>query len=226
MASVLKHDRWQPGKSNPEPVAFNIQDVQTRAQDYLTKVQQQAADLLAQARDDAEAIRAAAHQSGLESARQEIERRVEEAAAKLSDSRCKTAIAACQQSVNELSRATGQWLTEWRNQTVQLAGKIAEKIVRSQMGAENELLRVWMEEAIVAMRDERDVRILVHPEDFSLAGRFLQNLAQTIPHAGSMTVTPDPQIERGGCIVRSKNGQFDLQLQSQLQRLADQLAGA
>lgn len=224
MASVLKYDSLQPGKkSTAEPVTFNVQDIQSRARDYLTEVQQQAAAILEQAHREAVTVKAQAHQSGLQAAREEIEKRIEDSAARISDNRCKTAIAACQQSVDQLQQATGQWLTLWRDQTIEIACCIAEKLVRAQMSSDNELLRVWMEEALVAMRDEREIRILVHPDDFSLAGRFLQSLAQTIPHAGSAVVLPDPEVQRGGCIVRSKNGRIDQQLNSQLQRLAEQL---
>jgi len=186
-------------------------------------MQQQAAEILERARQESIAIKADAQQAGLKAAREEIEKRVEDTAARVSDARCKTAIAACHQSMDQLHEATSQWLTQWRNQTVELACRIADKLVRARMGSDNELLRVWMEEALVSMRDEREVRILVHPDDFSLAGRFLQSLAQTIPHAGSATVLPDPEVQRGGCVVRSKNGRMDQQLESQLQRLAEQL---
>ena len=223
MASVLKQDKLQSGKTTAQPVSFNVQDMQSRARDYLAEVQQQAAELLEQARKEASALKAQAQQSGLQAAKKEIEKQIEDNAARISEARCKTAIAASQQSLEQLNQATTQWLAQWRNQTVELACRIAEKLVRAQKDFDNELLRVWMEEAIAMMRDEREVRIMVHPDDYSLAGRFLQNMAQTIPHAGSATVLPDPTIQRGGCVVRSKNGQVDQQLEAQLQRLAEQL---
>ncbi len=224
MASVLKHDNLQrPGPSTSVPVAFNVVDMQSRARDYLLEMQQQAADLLDKARKDAATVKSQARQDGLQAAQAETQRRIEESATRLSDQRCKTAIAACQQSVDQLSQSTTEWLTAWRNQTVEIAMKIAEKLVRHELKISGEVLKVWMEEAIVAMRDERDVRILVHPDDFAQAGGYLQSLAQTIPHAGSATVVPDPQVQRGGCIVRSKHGQLDQQVESQLRRLMEQL---
>jgi flagellar assembly protein FliH len=223
MASVLKHETLSRGSSRAEPIAFNIEDMQSRARDYLLEMQTQAAELLEKARAEALQIKSQAHQEGVQSAQLEIQRKIEEAAARLSDQRCKTAIEACEQTVNKISQSTAEWLAEWRNQTVQVAAKIAEKIVRSQMDDRNELLRVWMEEAIVAMRDERDLRVLVHPDDFAIAGRFLQSLSRTVPHAGNIEVVPDPQTKAGGCVVKSKNGQIDQQLETQLQRLVDQL---
>jgi flagellar assembly protein FliH len=80
-----------------------------------------------------------------------------------------------------------------------------------------------MEEALVTMRDSRDIRIVVNPDDFELAGRYLQKLSKTMPQAGSAEVLPDPEVSRGGCIVRSSYGQIDQQLETQLERLVEQL---
>jgi flagellar biosynthesis/type III secretory pathway protein FliH len=50
----------------------------------------------------------------------------------------------------------------------------------------------------------------------AVAGRFLQNLAKSVPQAAQVEVLPDPEISLGGCIVRSSHGQLDQQLETQL----------
>ncbi len=223
MASVLKQDVFSQGGNHPQPVAFNIEDVQGRARDYLQQIQQQADAILADANQQAEQIRAEAKQQGLADAQQEVGQRVERSAQKLSDERCRTAVAACEAAVSRLAADTSAWLATWRNQTVELAANIAEKLVRREMRDDNEMLRVWMEEALVSWRDARDVRVLVHPDDFSVAGRFLQQLSKSVPQAVGVEVLPDPEVQLGGCVVRSSHGQIDQQLETQLQRLVEQL---
>ena len=223
MASVLKSESIGSGEIS-RPVAFNIVDVQSRARQYLIEVQAEAAQILSQARDESVRLKEEAKQQGLAEAQKNFEQSVEEAAQKRSDARCKTAIASCEATVAELTKETANWLALWRNQTVELAAKIAEKILRREMADENELLRVWMEEALVAMRDARDVRVLVHPDDFAVAGRFLSGLAKSVPQAASVEVIPDPEVSLGGCVVRSNHGQIDQQLETQLQRLVDQIS--
>lgn len=224
MASVLKQDSIALGSSKSEPIAFNIEDMQSRAREYLLQMQSQAAEVIELARKEAIKIKNQAKQEGLNEAKEESQRKIDEAAAKLSDQRCRTAIESCEKTLAQMNQATSEWLSEWRNQTVLIAARIADKLVRNHMKDNNELLRVWMEEAIVAMRDERDLRVLVNPDDFAIAGRFLQSLSRTVPHAGGVEVIPDPEIKPGGCIVKSKNGQIDQQLETQLQRLVAQLS--
>ncbi len=223
MAAVLKSAQLSHGSDYPQAVVYNVEDVQSRARDYLEQIQQEAAAILAAAKQEAIHIREQARQAGEAQAAAAIEQKIQQAAQQLSDARCRTAIAACESTVNQLTQDTTAWLTRWRNQTIELAARIAEKILRRELQDHDETLRVWMEEAIVAMRDVRELRVLVHPDDFSVAGRFLQQMAKAIPQAASVEILPDPEIKAGGCVVRSSHGQLDQQLESQLQRLVEQL---
>ncbi len=223
MATILKNDRVDGASAVTSLIAFNVEDLQQQARGYLEEVQRQAAQILDDARHKAVEIQKQAHQQGVEAAMRDFQSRVDQQSQQLSDQRCKTAIAACEATVKQLSEETSQWLSQWRNLTVGLAAQMAEKLVRRSMQDNEEVLRVWLEEAIIAMRDSRELRVLVHPDDFAVAGRFLQNLTKMIPQAAQIEVIPDPEISRGGCVVRSMQGFIDQQLETQLQRLADQL---
>lgn len=223
MATILKGDRIAQGSTDTQLTTFNMEDVQDRARAYLVEIQQQAADIIEEANKKAVDIEMAAHQAGLASGKAEFESQVERRAQQLSDQRCKTAVASCEATVQQLLSETTTWLTNWRNLTVELASQMAEKLVRRSMKDNEEVLRVWLEEAIVAMRDARELRVLVNPDDFAVAGRFLQNLTKMIPQAAQIEVIPDPEIALGGCIVRSMHGFIDQQLETQLQRLVEQL---
>ena len=223
MATILKGDRAGQSSTSAHPIAFNVEDVQERARAYLAEIQQQAARIVEEANRRSVDITKTAHQAGLDSGRGEFDEQVERHAQHISDQRCKTAIAACEATVQRLASETTEWLANWRNLTVELAARMAEKLVRRSMKDNEEVLRVWLEEAIIAMRDARELRILVNPDDFSVAGRFLQNLTKMIPQAAQIEVIPDPEISLGGCVVRSMHGFIDQQLETQLQRLVEQL---
>jgi flagellar assembly protein FliH len=223
MATILKQAQLQQSGVNQRIVAFNIDDVQQRAQAYLAQVRDQAAEILAAAQREADSVRSAARATGLTEAQKEISQQVEERARQLTEERIRTATAACQQAVDSLSSDTANWLQEWRDLTIGLAVSMAEKLVRQSMAQGLEPLRVWLEEALMLMRDARDVHILVHPDDFTWAGRYLQQMAKHVPHAGTAEILPDPEVSRGGCIVRCQHGQVDQQLETQLARLGEQL---
>ena len=223
MATILKQAHMQQSGDADRMVVFNVDDVQQRAQAYLAQVREQAAAVLASAQSEANAQRDAARAAGIAEAQKNIAQQVEERARQLTEERIRTATAACQQAVDSLTTDTTQWLQEWRDLTVDLAIAMAEKLVRQSMASGLEPLRVWLEEALMMMRDARDVHILVHPDDFTWAGRYLQQMAKHVPHAGTAEILPDPEVSRGGCIVRCQHGQIDQQLETQLARLGEQL---
>jgi flagellar assembly protein FliH len=220
MATILKESELKQSGDTARLVAFNIDDVHQRAQAYLAEIRQQAANVLTEAQREAEAVRRAAHAAGLAQAQKEIAQQVEQRA---SEERVRLATATCTQAIDSLASDTSAWLQAWRDITVDLAIAMAEKLMRQSMEHGLEPLRVWLEEALMMMRDARDVHILVHPDDFTWAGRYLQQMARHVPHAGSAEVLPDPQVSRGGCIVRCQSGQIDQQLETQLARLGEQL---
>ncbi len=223
MATILKNDRLNASGESTSIVAFNVDDVYARAEAYIAEVRNQARQVLNEATQQADEIRKEAYKQGQEQARQDIARLVEEKALQLSDQRCRSATAACQQSIEQLAAETSNWLQQWRNTTIGLAQAMAERLVRHSMKDQSEVLRVWMEQGLTMMRETRELRILVHPDDFAVAGRFLQQMSKQVPQAAQAEVIPDPSIELGGCIVKSSHGQIDQQLSSQLTRLAEQL---
>lgn len=222
MATILKTEQLD-NSGVSALTTFNIDDLQQRSRAYLQEIQRQAEQLLETARQQAIEIRKQAHREGFEAGQAEQTTLIEQRAQQLSDQRCKTAISTCEATVKQLSEETTQWLTQWRNLTVGLASQMAEKLVRRTMQDHEETLRVWLEEAIIALRDSRELRVLVNPDDFAVAGRFLQNLTKSIPQAAQIDVLPDPEVSRGGCVVRSMHGFIDQQLETQLQRLVEQL---
>ncbi|HBE66817.1 MAG TPA: hypothetical protein DDW52_01580 [Planctomycetaceae bacterium] len=221
MASIIKRDTLE--QEPQAPAAFNFQDVRERADAVLAEAHSKAEAILAAAEEQAAAIRETAKAEGIAAAQSEFEQHVETEATKLSDARCKSAIQTCEQTVARLSSNTTDWLTQWRHSTVTLATQMAEKLVRRQMAEGHGVLNVWLEEAITATRDARDMRVLVNPDDFAVAGRFLSQLAKTVPQVATAEVVPDPEIQSGGCVVRTSEGLIDQQLEVQLERLVQQL---
>ena len=227
MASILKHDALVRGGELPQPIAFNMEDVQSRAREYLAEVQQQAAAILQQAQADANQLRQQAQREGLAAAQQQISQQIATEAKALSDQRCKTAIAACELSVQELIASTTEWLEAWRDQTVRLSLRMAEKLVRKELSWQPEaIFQRWLEEALRSARDSRELKISVHPTDYEIAGQTLEKLAKSIPQAAQATVVCDPEVKVGGCVLVSEHGSLDLQLETQLERIAEQLDSA
>lgn len=224
MAGVIKSHDLEKQTSAALPVEFNVEDIQSRSKQQLEDAKREADAIIAAAQNRAQAIKENAVKEGMQEARKNIEEQIQLAANELSDERCRTAIAACESTVDTLIVETANWLGKWRDQTVELAARIAEKIVRREMTENTDLLRGWLEESLVSVRESRDIQAHVHPDDFAVAGRFMQQIARSIPQAASVEIIPNPDVSAGGCIVKSNDGTIDFQLESQLERLVEQLS--
>ncbi len=224
MASILKlRNETKPHSSNAA-VAFNLQDVRQSADEYLAEVRARAESILQEAEQNAAEILEEARRQGLADAESEVAERVKQSARQLTDVRCRTAIASCETAIERVHEATAEWLQIWREQTVTLAAKMAEKLLRHELSQDRtETLRAWLQEALGALRESRQVRIFVHPDDLAIADQLLRLIARSIPQAAEADVIADASIELGGCVIRTSHGQFDQQLSTQLERLVDQL---
>lgn len=224
MASILKA-RSPSTATKDGPIAFNLQDVQLSADSYLAEVQSRAEEILCEAREMAREVQEKARKQGLEQAEQEFDERVQQAARKLTELRCRTAIASCESALERINETTVNWLTAWRDQTVSLAAHMAEKLVRQEISLDRrKTLSHWLEDALNSLRESRSIHICVHPDDHSIAEQLLELIARSIPQTSEARVVADSKVELGGCIVRTSHGQIDQQLTTQLERLVEQLS--
>jgi flagellar assembly protein FliH len=224
MASILKAQTGAVDSDGETPVVFDLKDVKQSAEAYVADAQQNAQRLLDEAESAAESIREEARLRGLEDAETEFNSRVQEAARKLTELRCRTAIASCESAIENVQTLTADWLELWRDQTVTLAASMAEKLLHREIAQDRKhTLRCWLDDALGSLREARSVRVLVHPDDHAVAEQLLEMIARSIPQVAEAVVVVDPEIELGGCIVRTSHGSIDQQLSTQLQQLVHQL---
>ena len=120
------------------------------------------------------------------------------------------------ETIDELAGLRRQILDHSERQLVQLAIALARRIVRRELAADDELLGALARVALERLGEARPATIRLHPDDFarSTAGR-LDHWA-----AAHVSVLPDPNVPRGGCMVESPFGFVDAGVDAQLQELA------
>jgi flagellar assembly protein FliH len=68
--------------------------------------------------------------------------------------------------------------------------------------------------------------IEVNPDDLQLVSENAEGLAAKLGGVQRLDVVAERRIERGGCIVRTEEGEIDARIGSQLERVAELLAEA
>lgn len=199
---------------------FHLQDLEQRSELFLKEVRQQAAALLNQAQAQTEALRQQtiqqARQEALAIARLELQQETQRRVAMLEPM--------LQTSVSQLQQQLLAWRLAWEQRAIDLAVGIAEKICRRELMSRPEIVLSQIEAALQLAGPDDQIELRIHPQDREVFGPLIDALVARLTDLSRTLLIEDPQIQTGGCVVRTKYGSIDTQLSTQLARIAEELA--
>jgi len=171
---------------------------------------------LAAAQAEADAIRAQAraegHADGLE--------------AGLAEGRAQVAAAlgALEAAVADVRAAREASAEAVERDAVELALRLAEKIVAGTLEAEPERVLDVVRGALRRLAERRHVTVLVNPDDLELVRTSAEGFAAELGGIEHCEVQAERRIARGGAIVRTDEGQVDASIETQLARARELVA--
>lgn len=213
MATILRAANAQ---FSPQVASFNLDDAAAEAAECLAQARADAAEIVATAERQAADIRRQAAEAGCEAAMQEFEKMV---AAQVAP-----AIEAIGQAVVQLQCEKQAWISQWETAAVHLAAAIAARVIRREVRHEPEITLSLVREALELAAGSPNVRLHLNPEDYKSLGVEVRTLIKAMSSLGDADVTPDATIAQGGCRVETRFGTIDQQIETQLQRIEEELA--
>ena len=109
---------------------------------------------------------------------------------------------------------------------VELALASAEKIVGAAVSARAETVLDVVGGALLRTTARHRLVIEVNPEDLELVSESAEGLAARLGGVQRLDVVAERRVERGGCIVRTEEGEIDARIGSQLERLGELMTEA
>ncbi|HEY7259712.1 MAG TPA: FliH/SctL family protein [Gaiellales bacterium] len=140
--------------------------------------------------------------------------------------RIEAAVDALIEAVNEVRAREEAFLRAAEHSAVELAITIAEKIVAGSVAARPETVLDVVGGALLRTSARHRLVIEVNPEDLQLVSDSAEGLAARLGGVQRLDVVAERRVERGGCIVRTEEGEIDGRIGSQLERVAELLAEA
>jgi type III secretion protein L len=168
----------------------------SKAREILQKAQQEAEEIIRKAHEEKERERKDGYQDGY----QEGLAQVTELLAKARTEYEQTLKSASKDMLN-------------------LAFKIAEKIVGKQLEIDNKIIMDIVSQALQTVRQSRQITLRVNPEDAKVLKANKDSFLEKLGHGREIDILEDKKVERGGCIIESEIGIVEAQLQTQLERL-------
>jgi len=171
--------------------------------------------ILDDARKEAEAKVREAYTEGLrrgtEAGRAQFEERVGKAAEALE------AAAAAMQAARE------EFLESLESQVVLLAMSIAKRILRREPSVDTERVRKTVREALVHLEKSERISLRLNPADLAALEEQNVRLLDEFEAAENLELIPDETVAPGGCVAESEYMEVDAQIETQLQKIIDDI---
>jgi flagellar assembly protein FliH len=212
---------------------FNYEDVREQAQKELTDAREEAARTRAAAQVEAAALRDQARaeateqgrREGLAAAEQTIQQRISAQAAAIAEAELRSTLPALNATIVQLQLERDRWLAWWEQAAVRLATAIAARLVRAELSQRPDLLEGRIAELLELAAGQPHLVLKLHPDDLARLRGIESELLENLSAAADVGLVPDPTISPGGCIVESTHGQIDGRLETQLERITQELMG-
>jgi flagellar assembly protein FliH len=127
-----------------------------------------------------------------------------------------SAVHAAERSVSALR---DEYLARAEAAAVELALQIAEKVIGSAVAADPQAVLDIVSGALLRTTDRDHLVVEVNPEDFALVRDAAEELAARQGGIRRMEVVSERRVDRGGCVVRTQEGEIDARISAQIDRV-------
>lgn len=220
MATIIKHDaQFVASGTELRNVAYDLTDMSTQADAYLAQVRAEAAKIVQQAEQEAARIRKESEVAGKKAAEAAIERILDQKVAQ----QMQTLTPALAAAVQQIEDSRQQWLSHWESSATRLACQIAERITRREIENEPAIALEWLQSALKMCAGSAEITVRLNPTDHETLGGQVQQLVDVFQATANANIVADPSISLSGCRIETEFGTVDNQLETQLERLQEEL---
>lgn len=125
--------------------------------------------------------------------------------------------------LEEAKRRREAFLEENTQALIEVAGELAEHIVREEVNVNEEVVNRVVSAAIEEVSDVQEITVKVSPDDAQRVRDIKDDIKKEHPNLEEITVSPDEKMQRGGCRIRTDFGNIQATLRGQVEHLTEQL---
>jgi flagellar assembly protein FliH len=162
------------------------------------------------------ALRAEAERAGFEEG---LARGTEEARAQ-----AEQALEAVHAAEREVAGMRDSYLAHAEAAAVELALQIAQKVLGAAIAADPKAVLGIVSGALLRTTDRDHLVLEVNPADFELVRDAAAELAARMGGINRMEVVSERRVDRGGCVVRTEEGEIDARISAQMERVRQLLS--
>ena len=195
------------------PFALRSFDAEVEAQAELERLRAE----IRSAEAERDRLRDEARREGLELARRDAIQAAAAESAPLGDLLRKAAAA--------VEERRAEWIVEAEREALRLALAVAAKVVKAEIASGRPVAEANLRRAIELTARRQELQVLVHPDDLARIETFLPELRREFSEIRKIAIEAGPAVDRGGVIVRTREGSVDATIASQLEQIERGLLG-
>lgn|SRR3989338_5692265 len=196
----------QKAKQEANTITQNAQNYLTESQNKLKEAEKKRDEIIQSAKEEAKRIKETTYRETLTAAKEEIEQ-------------IKTR---SKELIRELFRVKNDALLEAHKEILDIALKMAEKIIKQEVTTNKEILKTQVIEAIKKATTEADrVQVFVNPCDINELREFLQYIERLFPSGIDIVALENEEVDPGSSIIETKSGRLDASFKTQLKTLRE-----
>jgi flagellar assembly protein FliH len=101
--------------------------------------------------------------------------------------------------------------------------KIAEKVIKEELKQHDDQLLNVVKHALKHIEESEDVTLQVSPEDYPIVLPYIDELKTYIRAESEFKLIPVANLSKGGCMIHTASGSYDVTIDSQLKEIKKQL---
>ena len=225
MASVIRRESFS---STP---AFSFEDLASEARAMVeraeARAQQTLCDAEARARSVAERLEQEGYQHGLKQGRrdgfEQVRQEARQAAFEEARGEIKALSDALSAGLAAFEQSKRHLLAAAESQLIELALAVARRVCKRLTASSSDAARANARHVLELVKHESDLVLRVNPAEYEALRELVADLVQDSERHEHLEVVADPQVERGGCLLTSREGTIDASIDTQLERIAEAL---
>jgi flagellar assembly protein FliH len=221
-------------------IVMDLADLEREAAAIVARARAEAARVLAEGQAQVqkevarihETARQAGYQEGLAAGLQEGRQKGQAEALAATDAQLKDLTARWSQTLELLHQHMPAHIADARTDLIRLALHIAARITHQEARRNRHVAPAIVEEALRmvaggtgAPGTGRRVTLHVHPQEVDALQKYVPELLSKIRSIEDVQIRPDESLSPGGCILRCGAGEIDARIETQLDRISDELLG-
>jgi flagellar assembly protein FliH len=125
-----------------------------------------------------------------------------------------------------MTRLRKELVKKHEKDIVMLIVAVAKKIIQQEIQTNEEAIREVLFKAVALAAEKSKVTVRINPEDFAFVEQLRPEFFAQFSELKSITVTSDPSITQGGCLLETPYGEVDARIETQLERIYQSLEEA